>query len=332
MNRFSEGLRIIEDFVRFEKYDEKILKDIRKIREDFYSIRKSISNNTILKRDSLKDVGKTFSFDKNVRKDVQDIIKSSFGRSEESSRVLEEIFKIKDLKISARFKNIRFKLYDLEKEFFKKFFKKRFPDDFGLYLIMTSPLVGYEKLSELAVKFKIKVIQLREKFLSTKKVLNIARNIKSIVKGSETFFIVDDRVDIALLSDADGVHVGQTDLLVNEVKRFSENIFIGKSTHSITQIKNAVKEFPDYVGIGPIYPTDSKPIKDKVLGKDKSKRMLNIPNIPVVGIGGIKPYNLKEVLSIGFKNYAVLSYINGSENPSKKIKEFFDVERSYYEN
>lgn len=263
---------------------------------------------------------------------MQDIIKSSFGRTEESSRVLEEIFKIKDLKISSKFKNIRFRLYGLEKEFFKKFFKKKFPDDFGLYLIMTDPVIGYEKLSELAVKFKIRVIQLREKRLSTRKVLKIARNIKKIVKGSETLFIVDDRVDIALLSDADGVHIGQTDLSVDEVKKFSENIFIGKSTHSITQIKNAVKEFPDYVGIGPIYPTDSKLIKDRVLGKDESKRMLSIPNIPAVGIGGIKPYNLKEVLSLGFKNYAVLSYINASKNPSKKIKEFFDVERSYYEN
>uniref|UniRef100_A0A7C3N5S8 Thiamine-phosphate synthase n=1 Tax=candidate division WOR-3 bacterium TaxID=2052148 RepID=A0A7C3N5S8_UNCW3 len=322
---------MIEDFIRFENYDEKILADIRNIRAKFYNLRKRIDRKIVLKRDSDNDPGRDYTYDKNGRKNFEDILRSSFGRCEESSRVIEEIFKVKDVKISKDFKEIRFKLYTLEKKVLKRLFKKRFPKNFGLYLIMTDPVVGYEKLSEIALKNKVKVIQLRDKKLSDKKILEIAKRIKSITKNSETLFIVDDRVDITLLSDADGVHVGQTDISVEDVRKFSENIIVGKSTHSILQLKKAIKENPDYVGIGPIYPTNSKVIKDRVLGLKKAKKMFEIASIPTVGIGGIKPDNLFTVLSQGFKNYAVLSYINESNDPSKRIKEFFDVERSYYE-
>lgn len=304
---------------------------MRNVRTRFYNLRKKINSEIVIKRDSDNDPGKDYIYDKNERKNFEDILRSSFGRCEESARVLEEIFKIKELRISKEFKDIRFKLYTLEKKVLKKFYKKTFPEGFGLYLIMTEPVVGYEKLSEIAVRNRVKVIQLRDKKLSDKKILDIAKRIKSITKNSETLFIVDDRVDITILSDADGVHVGQTDILVKDVRKFSESIIIGKSTHSILQLKKAIKEDPDYVGIGPIYPTNSKVVKDRVLGLKKAKRMYEIAQIPSVGIGGIKPDTLFTVLNLGFKNYAVLSYINESNNPSKRIKEFFDLERSYYE-
>lgn len=322
---------MIEDFVRFERTDEKILIKIRNLREDLYILRKRISANTILKRDSENDLGKSYEYDKNERKNFEDIIRSSLGRCEESSRVLEEIFKVKDSMLSKEFKKIRFNLYTIEKDIVKKLLKKVFPQNFGLYLIMTDPVVGYEKLSEIAVKNGIKVIQLRDKKLSDKKILNIAKNIRSITKGSETLFIVDDRIDITILSGADGVHIGQTDISVDDVRKFSEYIIVGKSTHNLTQLKQALKENLDYVGIGPIYPTNSKVIKDKVLGLNKAKTMLRISNIPSVGIGGIKPYNLIKILNLGFKNFAVLSYINESDNPAKRIREFLDLERSHYE-
>ncbi|MEO0288636.1 MAG: thiamine phosphate synthase [candidate division WOR-3 bacterium] len=324
-------MRLLEDYVRFEKTDENILIRIRNQREKLYILRKKISANSILKRDTETDPGKLYEFDKNERKNFEDIVRSSLGRCQESSRVLEEIFKIKDLKISKEFKEIRFNLYRIEKDIVKILLKKVFPQNFGLYIVMTDPVVGYEKLSEIAVKNRIRVIQLRDKKLSDNKVLNIAKNIRNITKGSETLFIVDDRVDITILSDADGVHIGQTDISVDDVRKFSEYIIVGKSTHNLSQLKRGLKENPDYVGIGPIYPTNSKIIKDKVLGLIKARKMLKISDVPSVGIGGIKPHNLIEILNLGFKNFAVLSYINESDNPSKRIKEFLDIERSYYE-
>lgn len=322
---------MIEDFVRFERTDENILTRIRNQREKLYILRKKISNKIVLNRDTETDFGRFYEYDKNKRKNFQDIIRSSLGRCEESSRVLEEIFKIKNLNLSKEFKKIRFNLYRIEKDIVKKLLKKVFPENFGLYLIMTDPVVGYEKLSEIAVKNRIKIIQLRDKKLSDKKILNIAKNIRNITKGSKTLFIVDDRVDITILCDADGVHIGQTDISVEDVRKFSEYIIVGKSTHNLLQLKNGLNEKPDYVGVGPIYPTNSKVIKDRVLGLKKAKTMLKLSKIPTVGIGGIKPHNLIKVLELGFKNFAVLSYINESENPAKRIKEFLDVERSYYE-
>ena len=115
------------------------------------------------------------------------------------------------------------------------------------------------------------------------------------------------------------------------MRALSNKLLIGKSTHNIKQLKRAIKEKPDYVGIGPIYKTFSKKIPDPVLGLKKAKQMLKLCNIPAIGIGGIKDFNLQEVLKIGFKNFSIVSLIMDSENPEKIIKKIIRINRSYYD-
>jgi len=226
-------------------------------------------------------------------------------------------------------KSIRFSLYDLEK---KAILKLRniilmFDKNLGLYIVMTDPAVGYEKLAEISVKEEVKAIQFRDKRMTDKQLLITAKKIKSITKGSKTLFIVNDRPDIAVLSDADGVHLGQSDISVFEARKMSDRMIVGKSTHTIRQVQNAIKEFPDYIGIGPVFKTLSKEVPDKVLGLEKATLMLKESEIPSVAIGGIKDYNLKDVLNCGFQSFAVVSYVTESDKPKDCIKKLQKIYR-----
>ncbi|MCK4524167.1 thiamine phosphate synthase, partial [candidate division WOR-3 bacterium] len=149
--------------------------------------------------------------------------------------------------------------------------------------------------------------------------------------GSNTLFFINDRPDIAIMSKADGVHLGQIDLPLKECRQLSDKLFIGKSTHTLKQMKDALKEKPDYIGIGPIYKTESKKLPDNVLGLDKSMEMLKRSNVPAIGIGGIKDFNLKEVIERGFGNIGIISYITKSKEPEKQIEEIKNIFRSYYD-
>jgi len=326
INRLSEALRVIEDICRFHLNDENLTKRIKSLRSEFDKSRKTFKETVILSRMSEKDFGRDSSFDLNKRTSVYEILGSSFGRAQEACRVLEEFSKI-SLLLTNEFKNMRYTLYDLEKQAFLLIRRKRFTSDIGLYLIMTNPKVGYEKLSEIAVKLNVRAIQFRDKTMEGRSLLKKAKAIRDVTKNSKTLFIVNDRLDIALLSDADGVHFGQTDIPVVKAREISQDLIIGKSTHSLSQLKNALKENPDYVGIGPLFPTDSKIIKDKVLGVSLAGRMLKKSPVPAVCIGGIKDYNLNEVLNLGFKSVAILSYITNSDSPEKEIKKIQAVLR-----
>ena len=229
-------------------------------------------------------------------------------------------------------KSIRFQLYQLEKDMIPALKSKIvFPDKFGLCLVMTNPIIGYEKLAEIAVKCNVRVIQLRDKEMDDKDLLKTAIAIKKITNGSNTLFFINDRPDIAIMSKADGVHLGQIDLPIKECRQLSDKLFIGKSTHTLKQMKDALKEKPDYIGIGPIYKTESKKLPDNVLGLDKSMEMLKRSNVPAIGIGGIKDFNLKEVIERGFGNIGIISYITKSKEPEKQIEEIKNIFRSYYD-
>ncbi len=319
--------------MRFELNNKSIAEKLKKLRHEYSFLRKMIPSDFLEKRNTNNDIGKNYKNEKIKRTTELEIIRSSFGRTQESMRVIEEYAKLFSSDLSIKAKNIRFQLYDLEKIVINEYEKHllQFPDNFGLYLIMTNPKIGYEKMAEIAVKNRIKVIQLRDKDLNDNKLLKIAKNIRKITEKTNTLFFVNDRLDITILSNADGIHVGQTDLPIKDIRKINNKLLIGKSTHNIKQLKNALKEQPDYIGIGPIYKTFSKKIPDPVLGLNKAKQMLKISTIPSIGIGGIKDHNLNEVLSIGFKNYSIVSYIMDSENPDRIIKKIKRINRSYYD-
>jgi thiamine-phosphate pyrophosphorylase len=194
--------------------------------------------------------------------------------------------------------------------------------DFGLYIIITKPILPYSKIAEICMNNEIAMLQLREKHLSDREIVKIGKELKSITKGSKTNLVINDRPDIAVLCEADCLHLGQDDMTYEDARKIVGNdIQIGLSTHSIQQAKDALKKKPDYIGFGPIYPTTAKANPDQVVGTDQLKEVLSFADVPVVAIGGIFPDNIEAVLQAGARNIVMVRYFMQSEDMDKKIKE-----------
>ena len=180
--------------------------------------------------------------------------------------------------------------------------------ELGLYIILTKPQLPHEKVVEVCVKMGVKIIQLREKHLSDKELLALAKRLRNITKGTQTSFVINDRADIAVLSEADYLHLGQDDLPIEQARKIVGQMKIGLSTHSIEQAKEALKKHPDYIGFGPIFATPTKEKPDPVVGIDNLKKVIEFSPIPVVAIGGLFPENLSDVISAGARNVAMVRY------------------------
>ncbi len=139
-------------------------------------------------------------------------------------------------------------------------------DNFGLYIIITKPQLQYTILAEKCVEHGVRMVQLREKNLSDRALLKVARDIRAITRGTQTLFVVNDRPDIALLSNADFLHLGQDDITVEEARTIVGDMKIGLSTHSIAQAQMAMAKKVDYIGFGPVFPTNAKAIPDAPVG------------------------------------------------------------------
>ena len=198
--------------------------------------------------------------------------------------------------------------------------------DFGLYLVMTDPLVGYEKLAETAVGCGVRVIQLRMKHARRGDVLNVARAVRRVTEAGDTLFIVNDDPEIACEARADGVHVGQDDMPPSEIRRrYPELKYVGLSTHSPAQVVAANGEPVDYIGVGPVYATPTKDIPDPVLGLETMSEMIALSAHPAVAIGGIDIFRLPEVKKAGAKNFALVRAVCASADPRKALKELNGV-------
>jgi len=168
------------------------------------------------------------------------------------------------------------------------------------------------------IKAGIKIIQYREKNKSVKEKLQEARILAKICQENSVTFIVNDHVDIALLCNADGVHVGQDDMDVSDVRTLlGDNKIIGVSTHNIKQAKKAQEEGADYIGVGPIHATKTKDTTP--VGYAYLEDVTTQINIPFVAIGGIKELNIQEVINRGAKTICLVSEIVSSSNIIKKV-------------
>ena len=194
--------------------------------------------------------------------------------------------------------------------------------EIGLYVIITHPVLPYEKIAEICVEEGIRMLQLREKHLPDREILSLCRRLAAITRGSKTKLIVDDRADIALLGEADGVHLGQTDLTLAEARRIvGPNRIIGLSTHSLAQAREAIAQSPDYIGFGPIYPTPTKAIPDPTVGTQLLREVIGFSPIPVVAIGGIDAKNLHTVIEAGARSLCCVRYLMASPDLRERIHE-----------
>lgn len=199
---------------------------------------------------------------------------------------------------------------------------------FGLYLVLTDPVAGYERCTEAAVAEGVRFVQLRMKDRPREVVVRLGLRLRAIVRGSGTLLIVNDDPIAAAEIDADGVHLGQGDLPLSEARRLLRpRAIVGLSTHDEDQAAGAAGLAPDYIGVGPIFPTPTKRVPDPVLGVERAARIVRSAGVPAVGIGGIDAARLPGVLAAGIENFAVVRHVCGSPRPREAIAELMAIWR-----
>lgn len=184
-----------------------------------------------------------------------------------------------------------------------------------LYVIISSCLTKKpipETLQEV-IKGGADAVQLREKTLSDSDFIKLAREFRKITAQSETIFIINDRAEIAKMVDADGLHIGQSDMDIKTARKIIGNKkIIGVSTHTIEQARKARDEGADYIGVGPIFPTATKEHEPPV-GLEYLREVRKEISIPFVAIGAINLKNIQEVIDAGGTRVAMCSSIIGSD-------------------
>jgi thiamine-phosphate pyrophosphorylase len=204
------------------------------------------------------------------------------------------------------------------------------PEAFGLYLVLTDPVTGYERCTEAAVTCGVRYVQLRMKASPRAEVAAVGARLRAITLGTATRFIVNDDVDLAAALDADGVHLGQGDLPLREARRrwpVPGKLF-GLSTHNAAQAAAAVALAPDYIGVGPVFATPTKAIPDPVVGLAALGAIVRASPLTAVAIGGIDAGSLPHVLAAGARNYAVVRAVNRAADPGAAIRRLQAVERA----
>lgn len=202
-------------------------------------------------------------------------------------------------------------------------------ENFGFYLVMTNPAVGYERCCEAAVRAGVRMVQLRMKDTPRGEVVVTARRLRAITAGTGTCFIVNDDPSVAAEVGADGVHVGQSDMPVADVRRLYPSIrVVGLSTHNPAQALASVAQKPDYIGVGPVFATPTKKIPDPVLGVEAAARMIASVPCPAVAIGGINAGNLADVVRAGARNWSVVRAVCASQDPYSAILRLREIAES----
>ena len=199
--------------------------------------------------------------------------------------------------------------------------------NFSLYLItdrkLLTPHSSLLTAVEDALRGGVKVVQLREKDLNTRELLELAYKMRELIKKYHAKLFINDRVDIALAVDADGVHIGQKSIPAYAVRKIvQDKLIIGVSTHSFDEALEAERSGADFITLGPIYETPSKLKYGKPIGVDTLKRVKLEVSLPVFGIGGIKLDKVREVKETGADGIALISAILASKDIRKTTEDF----------
>ena len=194
-----------------------------------------------------------------------------------------------------------------------------------VYPVISSEFCGGRQplfILEEILKGGAKVVQIREKNMPDRPLLDLLKQARKLTAEYGAVMIVDDRVDLALAADADGVHLGQEDLPVSEAKRIAPELLIGTSTHNAEEIRKALSDGCGYLNIGPIFQTGTKQLPMAPLGLELLKKLSPLVQCPFSVMGGIKIEHLPVLRSLGAKHIAAVTAFTAAEDPAGEIRKW----------
>jgi thiamine-phosphate pyrophosphorylase len=197
-----------------------------------------------------------------------------------------------------------------------------------LYVILDAPLIR-EPAPDIAAQLMdagVRLLQYRAKTAPARKTLGVAKQLATLVHKQGANFFVNDRPDLAWLAGADGVHVGQDDLSVEQARTIiGPDRWVGVSTHNRQQFQRAAATLADYIAIGPIFSTRSKVNPDPVVGTKLLRELRTLTTKPIVAIGGIRLERAAEVIEAGADSVAIISDILAAPNPPQQARKFIET-------
>jgi thiamine-phosphate pyrophosphorylase len=326
-NRAREALRVLEDYARFALDSDVLSRGLKELRHDLGAALQPILTEAIVFRDTPADVGTAIKTPaEKSRPDIAAVVIAAGKRSGEALRTIEEFSKIGFPAIAAKIESLRYRLYDLEQKLTATLRPAGRLANVRLYVLITESVCKHPWLqtAEAAIDGGADCLQLREKNLPDKELLNRAKILADLCRRRGILCIINDRADIAVLAGADGVHLGQEDLYVPQARRIVGNQkIIGLSTQNLEQAQAAVESGADYIGVGPIFKSSTKS-RDFLPGLEYAAEVANRISIPAIAIAGIGPENVRQVLQAGIRAVAVTAAIVAADDvaaATKKIKE-----------
>lgn len=324
-NRCREGLRVVEDHVRFTLDDPLLSERLKTIRHELAGVLTSMgADNWIRARDTQGDVGTGIhTAAERSRASVAGLVAANCKRVEESLRTLEEYGKLQRTAAPPRLEALRYQFYTVEQALLARQHVNVRLEHAKLYLLLTDRLCprGLGPVAHAAISAGVDVIQLREKETSERRRIDLAKRVREWTREADVLFIINDRPDIAALVDADGVHLGQDDMTVSEARRIvGTNKLIGVSTHTVEQAREAVLAGADYLGVGPVFASPTKEFQE-FAGLDFVRAAATQIRISWFAIGGITEANIGEVMTAGATRVAVSSAICRADAPQLATSE-----------
>ena len=318
LDRAREGLRIIEEWCRFGLNDAGLTEQIKHLRQ---TLGRWHSTTIRESRDTPGDPGTALSHPQEERRDtLQTVVQVNCCRVQEALRVLEEYGKLYKAEMANDAKQMRYQLYTLESKLLGRTLRQRLAQA-RTYLV-TSPHERLLEVVEAALKGGIDIIQYREKTADDEIRLELADKIKTLCHQYDALFIVNDRVDIAAAVGADGVHLGQQDLPMEAARRILGPLpIVGRSTTSPAEMARAIDEEADYIGVGPVYATPTKPGK-AAAGYEYVRYALEHALMPWFTIGGIDLTNVAAVREAGAPGIAIVRAVMQAEDPTQAVQSF----------
>ena len=312
VNRCAEGLRVVEEIARFSLEDGTLTERLKETRHEVRRAVERIASGALVHRDSVGDVGSSGATASELaRGSLEAVARANFARAEEALRVLEEFAKLVD-EAGARFlKSLRFTLYTIEGDFFG------FPGTFArmpsapfLYAILDRTSVAHTDVPSVAaalVSGGVDMIQYRAKDAGEAQRRRDIVSILAAARETRVPVLVNDDVELARETGADGAHVGAGDMSPAEARSLlGSGRIIGVTVETLAGLARVPFEAVDYVAVGAVYPSPTKP-DARTVGVEFVRTVRSLTPVPLVAIGGIGPSNVGEVLDAGADGIAIVS-------------------------
>lgn len=313
LDRAREGLRVIEEWCRFALNHADYTEQLKQMRQ---TVAQWHTPEIRSARDTPGDLGTALSHPQEEhRQDPQAVLQANLCRVQEALRVLEEYGKLYSSEMGTTFKQMRYQVYTLESRLLGQARHQQLLRS-QTYLV-TAASDRLMAIVEAALQGGVEIVQYREKTADDCVRIAMAQQLRDLCHRYNALFLVNDRVDLALAVDADGVHLGQTDLPIAIARQLLGcDRIIGRSTTNPDEMSRALAEGADYIGVGPVYATPTKPGK-AAAGLDYVRYAATHATIPWFAIGGIDLKTLQEVTQAGASRTAIVRAIMTAEHPTQ---------------